>query len=101
MISCVYLDIRYHEAERDDRIRRTIRVARALTASFQIKGTWMKFDVTFARFGRWSSEFGRERIRPSIYKAIETDILTVADKNTQTDDSLVIEDITQTDNKMP
>lgn len=101
MISCVYLDIRYHEAEQEDRIRRAKRIARALTASFQINKIWMKFDVSFARFGRWSSEFGREKIRPSIFKAIETVPLPTEDKTTQTDDDLIVEDISQSDNNLP
>ena len=97
MINCIYLDTRYHEAEREDRVRRGKRIARALTATFKINSIWMKFDVSFAHFGKWSSEFGRTPIRPSIYKSTTTDPISAKDKATQTGDNFVVEDATQTD----
>ena len=57
----------------------------------------MKFDVSFARFGKWSSEFGRTPIHPSIYKSTKTDPVPAEDKATQTGDNFVVEDATQTD----
>ena len=101
MISCIYLDIRYHEAEREDRIRKAKRIARALTASFQINKIWMKFDVSFARFGKWSSEFGRTKIRSSVFKAIEPAPIPAESKSTQTDDDLIVEDVAQSDDTLP
>ena len=76
------------------------RIARALTASFQINKIWMKFDVSFARFGKWSSEFGRTKIRPSVFKAIETAPIPAENKSTQTDDDIIVEDAAQTDDNL-